>query len=78
VPAEYQAGFLEIFAHYGLPAPDHAAAEAVAGGSTSNLGPTSGPEWQLSARIRRPCVGAANKIPVPTGEGDWSVRSGRP
>lgn len=30
VQAEYQAGFLEVCAHFGLPAPDHAAAEAVA------------------------------------------------
>jgi len=30
VQAEYQAGFLDLCAHYGLPAPDHAAAAAVA------------------------------------------------
>ena len=30
VQSEYQAGFLEVCVHYGLPAPDHAAAEAVA------------------------------------------------
>ena len=31
VQAEYQAGFFDVCAHYGLPAPDHAAASAVAG-----------------------------------------------
>ena len=30
VQAEYQAGFIDVCVHYGLPAPDHAAAAAVA------------------------------------------------
>lgn len=57
VQAEYQAGFLDVCSHYGLPAPDHAAAEVVAG------------SWQLlepwpdvragMARIREKAMTAA-------------------
>jgi 2-haloacid dehalogenase len=57
VQAEYQAGFVDVCVHYGLPAPDHAAAAAIAA------------SWQLlepwpdvragTARIREKAMTAA-------------------